>query len=76
MTMEDEAESCGSRPVADPQAQQNPREQNQKLEVYNEVLQRLQQSNCEEAHLPGFDDELWVHFNRLPARSLINGFLF
>jgi hypothetical protein len=40
----------------------------QKLEVYNEILRRLQESNHEEANLPGFDDQLWTHFNSLPTR--------
>lgn len=65
--MDDDTESCGSRPVDSQAHQQKPREQ-QKLEIYSEVLRRLQESRCEEAFLPGFDDQLWAHFNRLPAR--------
>ncbi|KAK4741490.1 hypothetical protein SAY87_025078 [Trapa incisa] len=67
MVMEDDTESCGSRPVDSHAHQQKPWEQ-QKLEIYSEVLRRLQESRCEEAILPSFDDELWAHFNRLPAR--------
>lgn len=37
-----------------------------KLDIYNEVLRRLR--SCEDAGLPGFDDELWAHFSRLPTR--------
>ncbi|PKI74440.1 hypothetical protein CRG98_005204, partial [Punica granatum] len=72
MAMEDDAESCGSRP-ADSHApqQQKPLEQ-QKLEVYSEVLRRLLESRCEEALLLGFDDQLWAHFNRLPARYALD----
>ncbi|KAF8043375.1 hypothetical protein BT93_A1652 [Corymbia citriodora subsp. variegata] len=71
MAMEDDVESCGSR-AADPSAQAQPRDQRQKLEAYNEVLRRLQASDCEEAHVPGFDDQLWLHFNRLPARYALD----
>lgn len=41
-----------------------------KLEVYNEVLRRLKESNNLEVIEPGFDNELWAHFNRLPTRYL------
>ena len=66
MGIEEDVESCGSRAVSSSQAQT--RHQRQKLEVYNEVLNRIQESNFDEASLPGFDDQLWLHFNRLPAR--------
>ncbi|XP_039140168.1 serine/threonine-protein kinase STY46-like [Dioscorea cayenensis subsp. rotundata] len=58
---------CGvSRPeVSTPM---NPRQQWHKLDVYNEVLRRLKDSDCPEARAVSFDDELWAHFNRLPAR--------
>ncbi|GJR95284.1 ACT domain-containing protein [Tanacetum coccineum] len=42
------------------------RYQIQKLEVYNEILQRLKEAGNEEAIKPGFDDDLLAHFNRLP----------
>ncbi|MQM00322.1 hypothetical protein Taro_033059 [Colocasia esculenta] len=60
----DDTESCSSRAV-DSSASQ-PRQQRHKLDVYNEVLRRLKDG--EDARLPGFEDELWAHFNRLPAR--------
>ncbi|KAI9396737.1 hypothetical protein POPTR_004G179100v4 [Populus trichocarpa] len=44
----------------------------QKLEVYNEILRRLQESNHEEANLPGFDDQLWTPFNSLPTRYALD----
>lgn len=69
MAIEEDVESCGSRAV-DSYSQANPRHHVQKLEVYNEVLRRIQEFNYEEANLPGFDDQLWLHFNRLPARYL------
>ncbi|XP_010266926.1 PREDICTED: serine/threonine-protein kinase STY46 isoform X2 [Nelumbo nucifera] len=65
MAMED-TESWSSRAVDS--SPTHPRQQRQKLEVYNEVLRRLRESNNEEANAPNFEDELWNHFNRLPAR--------
>ncbi|KAE9456887.1 hypothetical protein C3L33_11210, partial [Rhododendron williamsianum] len=45
-----------------------PRWQMQKFEVYRVVLQRLRDSENKEASQPGFEDELCIHFNRLPPR--------
>uniref|UniRef100_A0A6P4ANK8 non-specific serine/threonine protein kinase n=1 Tax=Ziziphus jujuba TaxID=326968 RepID=A0A6P4ANK8_ZIZJJ len=70
MAIEEEVESCGSRAVSSSQGQT--RHHRQKLDVYNEVLHRIQESNFEEASLPGFDDQLWLHFNRLPARYALD----
>ncbi|KAK3413730.1 serine/threonine-protein kinase STY8 isoform X1 [Eucalyptus grandis] len=73
MAVEDDVESCGSRAADASSAQAQPRDQRQKLEAYNEVLRRLQaSSDCEDAHAPGFDDQLWLHFNRLPARYALD----
>ncbi|XP_022136159.1 serine/threonine-protein kinase STY46 isoform X2 [Momordica charantia] len=69
MVMEDN-ESCGSRANDSTPAQS--RKQRQKFEVYNEVLRRLKDSNNQEAIQPGFDDELWTHFNRLPTRYALD----
>ncbi|KAK8567935.1 hypothetical protein V6N13_105880 [Hibiscus sabdariffa] len=69
MVMEDN-ESCESK-ANDLSPSQN-RQQRQKLEVYNEVLRRLRESDLEEANRPGFDDELWAHFNRLPTRYALD----
>ncbi|KAL4616350.1 hypothetical protein ACB092_07G193300 [Castanea dentata] len=87
MVMEDN-ESCGSRPndasslslslalppsySPSPSLQSQTRQQRQKLEVYNEVLRRLRDSNNDEALQPGFDDQLWTHFNRLPTRYALD----
>lgn len=68
MVMEDN-ESCGSR-AYDSLSPARSRQQRQKFEVYHEVLRRLKDSDNEEAIQPGFDDELWAHFNRLPTRYL------
>lgn len=72
-------ESCGSRvnenttlPGSVLQGRQHPQRMQQKLEVYNEILRRLKETNHEEANLPGFDDQLWTHFNRLPARYALD----
>ncbi|KAI4367376.1 hypothetical protein MLD38_023119 [Melastoma candidum] len=79
MTMLEDNESCGSRPCELPSsplgrsgAGVNSRQQRQKVEVYNEVLRRLKDSDLDEARRPGFDDELWSHFNRLPARYALD----
>ncbi|GAB4838585.1 Serine/threonine-protein kinase sty46 [Ancistrocladus abbreviatus] len=69
MGMEDN-ESCNSRSVES--SPPHPRQQRHKLEVYNEILRRLKESNIPEANQPGFDDELWAHFSRLPARYALD----
>ncbi|XP_010531520.2 PREDICTED: serine/threonine-protein kinase STY46-like [Tarenaya hassleriana] len=74
MVMED-SESCGSRVASEAtpssQAAQD-RRHRQKVEVYTEVLRRLRDSNIDEADRPGFYDELWAHFNRLPTRYALD----
>ncbi|KAJ7001551.1 serine/threonine-protein kinase STY46 isoform X2 [Populus alba] len=85
MAMEDGGsdESCGSRvnentntntTLSDSvlQGRQQQQRMQRKLEVYNEILRRLKESNHEEANLPGFDDQLWTHFNRLPTRYALD----
>ncbi|XP_021849666.1 serine/threonine-protein kinase STY46 [Spinacia oleracea] len=83
MVMEDNESSCNSSRAAataaaettssaSATAAQNSRQQRQKLEVYNEVLRRLKESNNPESSPPGFDDELWAHFHRLPARYALD----
>lgn len=73
MVMEDnESSSCSKAGETSSAAAQNQRQQRQKLEVYNEVLRRLKDSDNPEALLPGFDDELWSHFNRLPTRYALD----
>lgn len=47
-----------------------------KVEAYNEVFSRLKELNVPEAAVPGFEDELWEHFNRLPNRYSIPLVLF
>lgn len=70
MKTEDNNESCGSI-VHDTTASSQGRQHRQKLEVYNQVLRRLKESNHEAIH-PGFDDELWAHFSRLPTRYALD----
>ncbi|KAH7850592.1 hypothetical protein Vadar_000268 [Vaccinium darrowii] len=50
------------------------RQQMRKHEVYNEVLRRLKESSniIDEVKQPGFDDQLWAHFNRLPPRYALD----
>ena len=64
MAMEDN-ESCGSRAAESPKKS---RQRRQKLEVFNDVLTRLYDMNHEDTSLPDFEDQLWIHFNRLPPR--------
>ncbi|MBA0861662.1 hypothetical protein Goshw_030153, partial [Gossypium schwendimanii] len=71
MAIEDDAESCGSRAV-DSLVHVNPRHHRQKLDVFHLVLNRIRHSNYAEANLPGFDNHLWLHFNRLPARYALD----
>ena len=71
-----DTESCTSKAVDF--APNQSRKQWQKIEVYNEVLCRLRDLNIEEASFPAFEDELWVHFSRLPTRypTLIPAFKY
>lgn len=70
--MED-TESCSSRAL---ESLPSPsRKRRQKVEVYHEVLRRLKESEVEEASRPGFEDELWNHFTRLPLRYQALNFL-
>ncbi|ESQ53088.1 hypothetical protein EUTSA_v10024738mg [Eutrema salsugineum] len=74
MVMEDN-ESCGSRVITDalPTSQAAiDRRERMKLEVFDEVLRRLRQSGIQDTDRPGFEDELWSHFNRLPARYALD----
>ncbi|KAL2939716.1 Serine/threonine-protein kinase STY17 [Bienertia sinuspersici] len=67
MAIDDDTESCNSRPLDfSPKTPRN--HQHLKIEVYNDVLNRLQDSDCFDAKIDGFDDQLWLHFNRFPAR--------
>ncbi|XP_010066311.2 serine/threonine-protein kinase STY46 [Eucalyptus grandis] len=60
--MEDSA-SCLSQ--APPAASSPSR---RRREAYGETLSRLNRSGHADASRPGFDDELWSHFARLPTR--------
>ncbi|XP_020685351.1 serine/threonine-protein kinase STY46 [Dendrobium catenatum] len=69
MAMEDTS-SCSSGAGS---AAVNPwQQQRHKLDVYNEVIRRLHESGNSEAFDPSFDDDLWAHFNRLPARYALD----
>ncbi|XP_030485929.2 serine/threonine-protein kinase STY8 [Cannabis sativa] len=63
----EQAESCGSRPLF---SSSHP--QRQKLDMYNDVLRRIQEINPVLASVPDFDEDLWLHFNRLPARYALD----
>ncbi|XP_072967816.1 serine/threonine-protein kinase STY46-like [Typha angustifolia] len=71
MAMEDAPESCSSKGTDVSHGSSRKQQQqhhHRKLEVYNEVLRRLKEAELPETLNPRFDDELWAHFNRLPAR--------
>ncbi|KAK9164616.1 hypothetical protein Syun_005518 [Stephania yunnanensis] len=65
----DDAESCGSRGSMNSSPKNH---QRRKMEVYDEILRRLKESDSEEVNLPGFDDELLAHFDRLPTRYALD----
>ncbi|KAI4317000.1 hypothetical protein L6164_024915 [Bauhinia variegata] len=65
-----DTESCSSR--AFNTGWNEDRKQRLKVEVYNEVLSRLRELNVPEAAVPGFEDELWTHFYRLPTRYALD----
>lgn len=48
------------------------RKRRPKVEVYQEVVRRLRESDCDEACKPNFEDQLWSHFNRLPVRYALD----
>ncbi|XP_042443451.1 serine/threonine-protein kinase STY46-like isoform X1 [Zingiber officinale] len=78
MAMEDATESCGSWAAADSspvhtrQKLMQQQQQRHKLDVYNEVLRRLREAGLPEVQSPSFEDGLWNHFNRLPARYALD----
>ncbi|KAL8168378.1 hypothetical protein V2J09_009877 [Rumex salicifolius] len=69
MVIDDDTESCSSRAM---EMAPTTSRLSKKAEVFNDVLLRLQHSDCEEARLPGFDDQLWFHFLRLPDRYAVD----
>ncbi|KAB2602637.1 serine/threonine-protein kinase [Pyrus ussuriensis x Pyrus communis] len=70
---QDNSESCRSRALNNSSSSPaQSRQRRQKVGVYNEVLRRLKDSKNDEAICPGFDDELWAHFNRLPTRYALD----
>lgn len=64
--------SCSSsndyRPPCESAPSQSTRKRRGKAEVFHDVLRRLRESYDEEASRPGFEDELWTHFSKLPLR--------
>lgn len=65
----DTAESCcsirGSEAAGGAVAS---RKRRPRVEVYQEVLRRLRDSDRVEVFEADFEDHLWSHFNRLPVR--------
>ncbi|XP_055811579.1 serine/threonine-protein kinase STY46-like isoform X2 [Solanum dulcamara] len=69
--MMEEAVSCSSRGLLE-LSQNHTRKRREKVEVFQEVIRRLRESNDEEANQPGFEDELWAHFTKLPLRYAVD----
>ncbi|CAH9098473.1 unnamed protein product [Cuscuta epithymum] len=67
----DDNESCGSHAV-EPPSPKHSSQHGQRFEVFSEVLSRLRDLNFDDVKLPGFEDQLWLHFNRLPARYVLD----
>lgn len=67
-----DTESCSSRAVDFVWSESKSRKQRVKVQVYNELLFRLKQSNEEEIRQPHFEDDLWAHFYRLPSRYALD----
>lgn len=65
--MMEDAVSCNSRGLLE-LSENHTRKRREKVEVFQEVIRRLRESNDEEVNQPGFQDELWAHFTKLPLR--------
>ncbi|KAG6704713.1 hypothetical protein I3842_07G146200 [Carya illinoinensis] len=68
--MDIDTESCSSRAVNF--APTHSRNQRLKVIAYDQVLHLLKDLNLAEVNLPGFEDELWMHFHRLPPRYALD----
>ncbi|KAF7140889.1 hypothetical protein RHSIM_Rhsim06G0011000 [Rhododendron simsii] len=64
-----DTESCSS--TATESASTKRRMRRQKFDVYEDICQRLRASENGEASQPGFEDELWNHFNRFSSRFVL-----
>ncbi|CAI9117012.1 OLC1v1018321C4 [Oldenlandia corymbosa var. corymbosa] len=71
MIIDDDTESSSSR-ASEFSPSPGRRRRLKVEEVYRDVLQRLQESEIEEAYRPDFSDELWNHFQRLPLRYALD----
>ncbi|EYU17550.1 hypothetical protein MIMGU_mgv1a004130mg [Erythranthe guttata] len=67
-----DSESCSSRQSEWSPAPVQSRKRRQKVEVFNDVLDKLRELDIEEAAEPGFEDELWAHFSMLPLRYALD----
>ncbi|XP_024634910.2 serine/threonine-protein kinase STY46 [Medicago truncatula] len=66
-----DTESCCNIKAISSEWNQNGK-QKQKIEVYLKVLSRLRELNVPEIMAPGFEDDLWAHFYRLPTRYALD----
>ncbi|XP_009776329.1 serine/threonine-protein kinase STY46-like isoform X2 [Nicotiana tabacum] len=70
--MMEDAASFSSRGLSESSQSRIARKRREKVEVFQEVLRRLRESNDEEANQPDFEDELWAHFTKLPLRYALD----
>lgn len=69
--MMEDSVSCSSGGLLE-LPQNRTRKRREKVEVFQEVIRRLRESNDEESNQPGFEDELWAHFTKLPLRYAVD----
>ncbi|GMN34880.1 hypothetical protein TIFTF001_004949 [Ficus carica] len=67
-----DTESCSSRAVDLSSLSAENRKHKQKVNIYIEVLRRLMALNVADSRIPGFEDDLWAHFHRLPTRYALD----
>ncbi|XP_019243225.1 PREDICTED: serine/threonine-protein kinase STY46-like isoform X2 [Nicotiana attenuata] len=70
--MMEDAVSFSSRGLPESSQSRITRKRREKVEIFQEVLRRLRESNDEEANQPDFEDELWAHFTKLPLRYALD----
>ncbi|XP_047320085.1 serine/threonine-protein kinase STY8-like [Impatiens glandulifera] len=63
---------CEGRRAVMPNAPNENRDDINRLKAFNDVLARLRQLNVEQVKLPAFEDQLWLHFKRLPSKYSID----
>ncbi|KAK4354770.1 hypothetical protein RND71_026964 [Anisodus tanguticus] len=70
--MMEDAVSSSSKGLLELSQSLTRKKRREKVDVFQDVLRRLRESNDEEANQPGFEDELWAHFTKLPLRYALD----